>query len=155
MTGRMDRCGFAFVQELFCLSVVMVAISLLVVNLASIYAADVERQKRRQLEDEAGRVATAILEYDRILHEGRRGLFDLERLNKTELNDLMADLRIGGGFQLRIGPVSIPGWRGELSWTWSSEPPAPDSGTCVTSAAIQVNQIEIIPTRVLVSVWRS
>jgi len=149
----MDRRGFSFLQDLLCVTVAMAATCMLMVGMASLHAASTEQDRQRELAEDAWRLCDGIIGYDGVLHDDTRGLFDPGRLNSTDAAGLRAGLKIAGGFQITI---SAMGDRQavRLSWNWSSGPPNGDTGACVTSATVQLNEAEVVPARVLVIMWR-
>jgi len=149
----MDRRGFSFLQDLLCVTVAMVATCLLMVGMASLHAASVEQDRQRQLAVDAWKLCDGIIGYDGVLHDGKRGLFDPERLNSTDAAGIRVGLRIVGGFRitiLAVGDHQVA----RASWNWSSGLPKGDTGACVTSATVQLNEGEVVSVRVLVTIWR-
>lgn len=151
MSGCMDRRGFAFVQDLFCVMVAMISVSLLVVDLASAYAANQERSAQKRLDEDARRVCEDLLQFDPVLWKGERGMLEEGRLDALDVATIRDWLRIDFGFGLSIVEVADGGGR---SWSWSTGPPAQDRGACVTSASLRGGGGSISPARVALWAWR-
>ena len=135
------------------MTVAMVATCMLMVGMASLHAASAEQDRQRQLVEDAWRLCDGILGYDAVLHDGTRGLFDPEKLNSTDMASIRAGLRIAGGFQITISAIGDH-QVARAPWNWSSGPPKGDTGACLTSATVQLNEAGVAPVRVLVTIWR-
>jgi len=147
----MDRRGFAFAQDLFCVAVAMISVSLLVVNLASAFAANEERNEEKRLDQDARWACENLLHFDPILWKSERGMLDAESLDVIDISSIKEGLRIDFGFSLHITETADDGGR---SWSWQSGPPAQDRGACVTSASIRGGGGKISPARVVFWAWR-
>ncbi len=150
----MNRCGFAFVQDLFCVLVATVAVSLLFVSLISIYVTHQEQERHQQLMEDAKRICDRILRYDQVLHDEQEGFFDQARLDQLDSATLKDGLRIEYGFFVQIEEVTANGSTDARNWTWSSGTPAEDRGVCVTSASVRGSGGGITMARVAMWIWR-
>ncbi len=151
----MDRSGLAYLQDLFLLMVATVAVSMLLVNLSSIYMARQEQALQKELDAEAGRICDAALSYPKHLHDGRRALLDRVALDKLESGDLVSDMRIGGGFSVMIATTADPDDAPQVTWAWSGGLLPRDRGSCVASCAIWFGEGDVRPARVTVWIWRA
>jgi hypothetical protein len=147
----MDSRGFAFAQDLFCVMVAMISVSLLIVDLASTFAASEERSAQQELDEDARRVCEEFLQFDPVLWKGERGMLEEGRLDALDVEIIRDGLRVDFGFSLSIVAVADGGGR---SWSWSTGPPAQDRGACVTSASLRGSGGRISPARVVLWAWR-
>ena len=147
----MDRRGFAFAQDLFCVMVAMISVSLLLVALSSTYAADLERNGQKRLDEDARRACDDFLDFEPVLWEGERGMLDGGKLDAIDAATIREGLRIDFGFSLSVSEVTDGGGR---SWSWSTGPPADDRGACVTSASLRDGGGNANPARVVLWAWR-
>ena len=150
----MNKQGFTFLQDLFCLLVAVIATSLLLLNLATFYIAYQSDERQRELTDEARRICSSLLEYDKISHEGKSGLFESRKLQKLDVANLQIDLRIDKGFQLQIQEVHTQEGIEGSTWSWSSGTPQDDRGACVSSGAIWIVDGKVSPAKIVYWTWR-
>ena len=147
----MDRRGFAFAQDLFCVMVAMISVSLLVVDLASTFAAIQERSAQERLDEDARRACENLLQFEPVLWKGEMGVLDERKLEALDVETIRDGLRVNLGFSLGIVAVADGGGR---SWSWSTGPPAQDRGACVTSASLRGGGGSVSPARVVLWAWR-
>ena len=149
----MDRQAAVFVQDLFCVLVAMVSISLLLVDLAYVHDSFQRQNGQRELEASALHILEDFLGYGPALRDGGRGIFDEIALGELALENISRDLRIDLGFLLRIDEVAIEERPFPHSWLWSSGSPAENRGSCVASASVH-GENGVAPARVVAWVWR-
>ncbi len=142
-----------FLQDLFCVLVAMVSISLLIVDLASAYASYQQQSEQRELSENALRFCENLLGYGPALHDGRQGAFDEDGLDALTPEGISVDLRFELGFILRIDEIPGEEHSRARSWLWSTGPPAGNRGSCVASASVHGDN-GVMPARIILWAWR-
>ena len=150
---QMNGDGYVLLQDLFCIMVATTAVSLLLVDLSSVYVAQQELNRQKGLDNEARRLCNEFTSYPRILHEEKQGLLENEALDSLNVTSLQSDLRIAGGFMMTVTTATYDVDEPKEEWTWSTGIPQENKGVYIASASIWFSNWDVRPARLAVWTW--
>jgi len=142
-------------QDLFLLMVVTLAVSTLLVDLSTMYMAQQDQVRQKELDAEAVRLCDALPSYAKVLHDRHPGLLDRVALDDLTSEDLVSNLRIASAFSITLTTATEQSATPQAEWAWSSGFPSGDRGACVTSVAIWFDDGDVRPARITVWAWRA
>src|SRR5437867_3147723 len=97
-----ERAVGGFFEDLHVLIVVVLGMSILMGSLAAAYVAYQEARESTARRAEAGRILRAVLDDERLVHDGQAALFDLGALERLDAAELRRAAGADPGIQLVV-----------------------------------------------------
>jgi hypothetical protein len=145
-----DRAVGGVFEDVYVLLLVVVGMGVFLASLVGAYVGYAAFQEDLAFQRDADAFLAAFLSFEPVLHEGRRGLFDAERLANLTLERVRAELRTPYAFRLLAVDV-----QGTFSWELATGEPAEVRRAATTSANLWVGEGDVRGLRVTAVLWRA
>ncbi|TLZ69789.1 MAG: hypothetical protein E6K10_09910 [Methanobacteriota archaeon] len=144
-----ERAVGGFFEDLHVLIVVVLGMSILMGSLAAAYVAYQEARESTARRAEAARILRAVLDDERLVHDGQAALFDLGALERLDAAELRRAAGADPGIQLVVSEQN-----GDLRRTFqvSTGPLGEHRSSASTAASVWHSDLDVRAARVTVTV---